>query len=123
MMLAYQLASNGVPVRVLERHPDFNREFRGELVQPSVLGDLERAGLMRLLLERGLALPGIERRMFLGTTREVRVPGPFEVGAVVSQPGMLGLLHELCSRHPNYRMDFGTTVLDEIREGDRVVAM
>lgn len=29
MMLAYQLASNGVRVRVLERHPDFEREFRG----------------------------------------------------------------------------------------------
>src|SRR4051794_30306099 len=99
MMLAYQLASNGVPVRVLERHPDFSREFRGELLQPSVVAELERSGLMGLLLERGLALPKIERRMFLGTRRQVRVPGPMEVGAVVSQPGMLGLLHELCSRY------------------------
>jgi 2-polyprenyl-6-methoxyphenol hydroxylase-like FAD-dependent oxidoreductase len=27
MMLAYQLVSSGVKVRVLERHPDFQREF------------------------------------------------------------------------------------------------
>ncbi len=123
MVLAYQLASNGVRVRVLERHPDFHREFRGELLQPSVVDDFERAGIMRLLLERGLALPGIERRMFLGTTRPVRVPGPIERGAIVSQPGMLGLLHELCSRFPHFQLDFGTTVLDAIREDGRVVAM
>jgi 2-polyprenyl-6-methoxyphenol hydroxylase-like FAD-dependent oxidoreductase len=35
MILAYQLARRGVPVRVLERHPDFEREFRGELIGPS----------------------------------------------------------------------------------------
>ena len=32
MMLAYQLVSNGVPVRVLEQHAGFDREFRGDLI-------------------------------------------------------------------------------------------
>ena len=123
MMIAYQLASNGIDVRVLERHPDFDREFRGELLQAPVVEQLERAGIMHVLLERGLALPGIERRMFLGTSRRVRVPGPVERGAIVSQPGMLALLHELCSKYPNYRTEFGTTVLDAVRENGRVVAM
>ena len=123
MMIAYQLASNGIDVRVLERHPDFDREFRGELLQAPVVEQLERAGIMHVLLERGLALPGIERRMFLGTSRRVRVPGPVERGAIVSQPGMLALLHELCSKYPNYRAEFGTTVLDAVRENGRVVAM
>ena len=123
MVLAYQLITNGIPVRVLERHPDFHREFRGELFQPSVLEYLERAGILSLLLERGLALPDIERRMYVGKHRVVRVPGPQEKGAIVSQPGLLGLLHELCSQHPNYRIDFSTTVLDAIREDGRVVAM
>lgn len=123
MVLAYQLVTSGLPVRVLERHPDFHREFRGELFQPSVLEYLERAGILSLLLERGLALPDIERRMYLGKHRVVRVPGPNEKGAIVSQPGLLGLLHELCGQHPNYRIDFGTTVLDALREDGRVVAM
>lgn len=57
MMLAYQMVSNGVAVRVLERHPDFQREFRGELVQGSVVEQLKKAGIFPLLLERGLALP------------------------------------------------------------------
>ena len=63
MMMAYQLASSGVDVTVLERHPDFDREFRGELLQRPVVEQLEKAGVMSILLERGLALPGIERRM------------------------------------------------------------
>src|SRR3954454_18716861 len=123
MLLAYQLASNGVDVTVLERHPDFDREFRGELLQGSVVEQLEKAGVMRILLDRGLALPGIERRMLLGTSRRVRVPGPVERGAIVSQPGMLSVLHELCSRHPSYRMAFQTTVLDAVQKDGRVVAL
>jgi 2-polyprenyl-6-methoxyphenol hydroxylase-like FAD-dependent oxidoreductase len=123
MMLAYQLVCSGVKVRVLERHPDFQREFRGELMQRSVVEQLERAGILRLLLERGLALPDIERQMFVGHQRRVRVPGPVEVGAVVSQPGLLQLLHELCGGFPHYRLDFGTTALEAIRDNGRVVAL
>ena len=37
MFLAYLLVTNGIAVRVLERHPDFSREFRGEGIQPSVM--------------------------------------------------------------------------------------
>jgi 2-polyprenyl-6-methoxyphenol hydroxylase-like FAD-dependent oxidoreductase len=123
MMLAYQLVSSGVKVRVLERHPDFKREFRGELMQRSVVEQLMKAGIFSSLLERGLALPDIERRMFVGLKRRVQVPGPVEVGAVVHQPGFLQLLHELCSAYPHYRLDFGTTALEAIRSDGRVVAL
>jgi 2-polyprenyl-6-methoxyphenol hydroxylase-like FAD-dependent oxidoreductase len=123
MMLAYQLASNGINVRVLERHPDFKREFRGELMQRSVIEQLENAGILRLLIERGLVLTGIERRMFVGLERRVEIPGPVEVGAIISQPGFLAVLHELCSAFPNYRLDFGTTVLEAIKRDGRVVAL
>jgi len=67
MVLAYQLVSNGIRVRVVEQHPDFSDEFRGELLQASVVETLERAGIMRVLLARGLALPGIERRCGIGS--------------------------------------------------------
>src|SRR5262245_12495191 len=97
MMLAYLLASNDVPVRVLERHADFEREFRGELIGPSVLPVLEQLGILPILVERGLARTGTERRMFAGRTRRVTLPSGNEPGALVSQPGLLGLLHELCS--------------------------
>ena len=123
MLLAYQLVTNGVRVRVLERHPDFEREFRGELIQPAMLASLEKFGLLPMLGERKLAMTEIERRMFVGLTRRVMVPGGKERGALISQPGFLGLLHELCSRHPTYQLDFGTTALEAVREGGRVVAV
>jgi len=123
MMLAYQLASNGVKVRVLERHPDFHREFRGELLQGSNVEQLEKAGIWRLLLDRGHALPGVERHMYVGHTRRVEVPGPKETGAIVSQPGFLSLLHELCSRYPGYRLDFSSPVVEAITENGRVTAV
>jgi 2-polyprenyl-6-methoxyphenol hydroxylase-like FAD-dependent oxidoreductase len=123
MMLAYQLVSSGVKVRVLERHPDFRREFRGELMQRSVIEQLEKAGIFDRLLERGLALPNVERRMFLGHGRKVRLPGPVEIGAIVSQPGILELLNELCSAHPHYRLEPGVAVLEAIRDDGKVVAL
>lgn len=123
MLLAYQLVTNGVPVRVLERHPDFEREFRGEFLQPSVLGALEQLGILPLLAERKLAFPDVERRLFVGKTRRVMVPGGKERGSLISQPGLLGLLHELCGRSPHYQLDFGTTALQTIRENGRVVAL
>ncbi len=122
MMLAYQLASNGVEVRVLEQHPDFEREFRGELIGPSVLPVLDSLGILPRLVERGLARRDVERRMFVGPRRRVTLPMGKELGALVSQPGLLALLHEQCSRFPSYRMDFDTSVLRAVRDGERVVA-
>ncbi len=123
MLLAYQLVSNGVPVRVLEQHPDFEREFRGDLIGPSVLPSLERLGLLKILVERGQARLGVERVMYVGARRRVTLPMGKELGALVSQAGLLALLHELCSRHPHYEMSFCTTALRAIREGERVVAI
>ena len=43
--LAYLLASRGVSVTLLERHRDFAREFRGEVLLPSGLEALHQMGL------------------------------------------------------------------------------
>ena len=43
--LAYLLASRGVSVTLLERHRDFAREFRGEVLLPSGLETLHQMGL------------------------------------------------------------------------------
>jgi 2-polyprenyl-6-methoxyphenol hydroxylase-like FAD-dependent oxidoreductase len=123
MMLAYQLVTNGVPVRVLERHPDFEREFRGELLQRAALGPLEKLGILPLLVDQKIALPNIERRMFVGETRRIMVPGGKEPGSLISQAGFLQTLHAMCGRYPHYRLDFGTTALQTIRENGRVVAL
>lgn len=45
MMLALLLARKGVPVTLLEAHKDFDREFRGDTIHPSVLEILDEIGL------------------------------------------------------------------------------
>ncbi|HLM72571.1 MAG TPA: FAD-dependent monooxygenase, partial [Polyangiaceae bacterium] len=56
-------------------------------------------------------------------SRQVTLPGGRELGAMISQPGLLALLHELCSRYPHYQLDVRTAALGVAREGDRVVAL
>jgi 2-polyprenyl-6-methoxyphenol hydroxylase-like FAD-dependent oxidoreductase len=50
-MLALFLARRGVSVTLLEMHKDFDREFRGNTVHPSVMEILDQIGLADKLLE------------------------------------------------------------------------
>jgi 2-polyprenyl-6-methoxyphenol hydroxylase-like FAD-dependent oxidoreductase len=45
MVLALLLARRGVPVTLLEAHADFDREFRGDTLHPSILEILDQIGL------------------------------------------------------------------------------
>src|SRR5882672_9995905 len=50
-MLALFLARRGVPVTLLEMHKDFDREFRGDTIHPSVMEILDQIGLSDKLHE------------------------------------------------------------------------
>ena len=71
-MAGLLFARAGVPVRVLEKHADFFRDFRGNTVHPSTIEILARLGLLDRFpqLRR---IPG--RIMGLGVRRE-RVKSP-----------------------------------------------
>src|SRR5215213_5087597 len=51
VMLALLLARAGVPVTLLEAHKDFDRDFRGDTIHPSVLEVLDQIGLADRLHE------------------------------------------------------------------------
>jgi 2-polyprenyl-6-methoxyphenol hydroxylase-like FAD-dependent oxidoreductase len=129
MVLAYQLASNGVPVRVLERHEDFDREFRGEFLQPSILAVLEELGIGAALraANKDTFAPIRAVRMHLRTYAFATSTGANGdlAGQAVHQPSLLGLLHELCSKYPCYRLDFQARVdgLSRDGEGGRVTGV
>jgi len=53
LMLGYLLARAGVRVVVMEKHPDFLRDFRGDTIHPSTLEIMRQLGL----LDELLALP------------------------------------------------------------------
>src|SRR5262245_25498963 len=52
MMAGYLLARAGVPVVVVEKHADFNRDFRGDTIHPSTLGLMHELGLLDEFLKQ-----------------------------------------------------------------------
>jgi 2-polyprenyl-6-methoxyphenol hydroxylase-like FAD-dependent oxidoreductase len=125
MTLAYLLARRGVGVTVLETHHDFARAFRGEGLQQSGIDAFRQMGLG----ERLDALPHIELRFF-----EIYLRGKLLVrtaaavfgrdrARLVSQPAVLQLLADEAGKHPGFRLDFGVTMRDFLREGGRVVGV
>src|SRR5688572_18719734 len=50
-ILALLLARQGVPVVLLEAHMDFDRDFRGDTLHPSVMEILDEIGLAERLLQ------------------------------------------------------------------------
>lgn len=50
VVLAWLLARQGIAVTLLERHDDFDRDFRGDTLHPGVLEILEEMGLAELVL-------------------------------------------------------------------------
>ncbi len=51
MVLGLLLARAGVDVTVLEKHPDFNRDFRGDTIHPATLEIMHELGLLEGLLQ------------------------------------------------------------------------
>ncbi|QFS43772.1 FAD-dependent oxidoreductase [Nostoc sphaeroides CCNUC1] len=50
-VLALLLARQGISVMLLEAHKDFDRDFRGDTIHPSVMEIMEELGLSKALLE------------------------------------------------------------------------
>src|ERR1700744_3355342 len=52
MMAGYLLGRAGVEVAVLEKHADFNRDFRGDTIHPSTLELMYELGLLEEFLKQ-----------------------------------------------------------------------
>jgi 2-polyprenyl-6-methoxyphenol hydroxylase-like FAD-dependent oxidoreductase len=125
MALAYLLARRGVGVTVLESHQDFARSFRGEGLQRSGIDAFRQMGLG----ERFDHLPHIEVRtieFYSGGRLCVRTDAEkFGRGQarLVSQPALLQMLADEAGKYPGFRLEFGITVRDFLREKGRIVGV
>ncbi len=66
MMLGLLLARRGASVLVLEGHENFDREYRGEVLQPSTAHLLDEIGLLQYILEQPHSRLEIGRVRFNG---------------------------------------------------------
>ncbi|MFC4120577.1 FAD-dependent oxidoreductase [Nonomuraea zeae] len=123
MVLGLLLARSGVDVAVLEKYPDFLRDFRGDTVHASTLNLLDELGLG----DRFAALPQQrERRLTMEFDDGVigedfsRLPGRHQHIALVPQWDFLNLLAEAAAESPHFHLAQNAEVDGLLRQGGRV---
>jgi 2-polyprenyl-6-methoxyphenol hydroxylase-like FAD-dependent oxidoreductase len=113
-VLALLLARQGVSVMLLEAHADFNRDFRGDALQPAVLQVLAQMGLADRVL--ALALARFSSFPFHTPSGSVhhadvsRLKTPYPFITMVPQARFLDLIVSEARRCPTFRLVMGARV-------------
>ena len=126
-VLAYLLVRAGVKTTLVERHEDFSREFRGELLMPSGLEPLHQIGLWQDFEKVGQVRIDrfrifINRKPFISP---VMNPAKTALQAPrwVSQPHLLEMLVKKASVYSGFTFLRGTRVRNLLQKEDRVVGV
>ncbi len=119
-MLALLLARKGIPVMLLEEHMDFDRNFRGDTIHPSVLEILDEIGLADRLLQiehtRVLGLP-VQTATGTITLADFRLlKTRFNYIAMIPQARFLEFITGEAKRYPNFTLVMGARVEKLIEE-------
>ncbi len=121
MVLALLLARAGVEVTLLEAHGDFDRQFRGDSLHPSVLEIMDQLGLAdRLHRLPHTRVPSIpidtpEGPLVPVDLRVLRTPFPYIM--LVHQARFLEFLAEEAARYPTFRLVRSANVRRLVVEG------
>jgi len=127
MMLAYLLARAGVDVLVLEKHPDFLRDFRGDTIHPSTLELMHELRLLEEFLQR----PHDEVRQLNGWIGEsllrladfTHLPTHCKFIAFMPQWDFLNFLAAHGRRYPGFHLMMNTQANDLMFEGEQVTGV
>ena len=125
LMLALLLARQGVQVTLLEAHRDFDREFRGNTINPSVMEILARLGLVEEVLKlrhakvRRFTLQTGEKRETFADFSRLKTPYPYVL--MLPQACFLEFIAAEAERYPNFRLIMGARVKELVWEGGRIV--
>jgi monooxygenase len=124
LVLALLLLRSGVRVTVLERARSFEREYRGEILQPGGLALLDQLGVLKgargrgsyehrrfQLVEGGRALIDIDYR---------RLAAPYNFLLSIPQRHMLEELIDHCRRFDGFDYLPGTRLTELLRAGDQI---
>lgn len=126
--LAWILAARDLPVVLIERQRDFEREFRGEVMMPSGLAALAEMGMADALETVPHQTPtqlAIYFRQRLAFERSV-TPDLFRDGpppTTVSQPHLLEQFVERAYEHSHFRFVRGGTVKGLVEREGRVIGV
>lgn len=127
VLLGYMLARAGIEVHVLEKWPDFFRDFRGDTIHPSTMEILHELGL----LEDFLKLPHNKTRKMQGVVNgmsvtiadlsRLKVREPYI--AFIPQWDFLNFLTKKASVFPSFHIHMETEATDIVWEHGRAVGV
>jgi 2-polyprenyl-6-methoxyphenol hydroxylase-like FAD-dependent oxidoreductase len=123
-ILALLFARKNIPVVLLEAHEDFDRDFRGDTIHPSVLEILDELNLADRLLE--LRHSKLRTATFMTPTGPLtvadfgRLKTKFPFIAMIPQVHFLEFIMEEAKRYPNFQLTMGARVEELIEEGGEV---
>ena len=123
-VLALLLARKGVDVTLLEAHPDFDREFRGDTIHPSVMEILDQLGLAdRLLKLRHSKVSSFTVQTADGpfTPADLsRLKTKFPYITIMPQTSFLEFITGEAKKYPSFRLVMGARVRELIEEDGMV---
>ena len=127
VMAGLLFARAGCNVRILEKHADFFRDFRGDTVHPSTMEILDQLGMLQRFLARPhnrlnkaeLRIAG--RAYTIGDLSHLRTPAPFI--AMMPQWDFLDFLRDEAKAFPGFQLEMEAPVEGFIEEQGRVAGV
>jgi 2-polyprenyl-6-methoxyphenol hydroxylase-like FAD-dependent oxidoreductase len=127
MMAGYLLARAGVEVAVLEKHADFNRDFRGDTIHPSTLELMYELGLLDEFLKQphqeARELRAVVDGQAVSIADFTKLPTRCKFIAFMPQWDFLSFLASHAKRFPTFQLHMETEVVDLLMEGSRVTGV
>ncbi|WP_220199290.1 FAD-dependent oxidoreductase [Ktedonospora formicarum] len=123
-MLGLLLARQDIPVVLLESHVDFDRDFRGDTVFPSVLDVMYELGLIDKLMNiphtkiSKLRMQTPKGTIALADYSRLRIRFPHVT--ILPQPNFISLLVEEAKQYPHFQVLMGAQVDGLIEESGQV---
>jgi 2-polyprenyl-6-methoxyphenol hydroxylase-like FAD-dependent oxidoreductase len=127
MMAGLLFARAGVTVKVLEKHADFLRDFRGDTVHPSTMEILDQLGMLERFLqrphERLYEARGriVDQEVVIADLRHLRTPAPFI--AMMPQWEFLDFLRDEAARFPAFSLLMNADVKELTDAGGRITGV
>ncbi|WP_342414781.1 FAD-dependent monooxygenase [Paenibacillus sp. FSL R10-2782] len=120
MLLALLLAKMNIRVHVLEKQKNFDREYRGEILQPRFLQMLDQLGLKEYLekfphekLKQGAFFVHDHQ---IGSINFQNVYSGIPYAISMPQPVLLQALYEKAAEYPSFELSFHASVMKMIME-------
>jgi 2-polyprenyl-6-methoxyphenol hydroxylase-like FAD-dependent oxidoreductase len=127
MMAGLLFARAGCRVKVLEKHADFFRDFRGDTVHPSTMEILDQLGMLERFLKRhhnkvtGAEIRIAGREWAIGDLSHLDTPAPFI--ALMPQWDFLDFLRQEAKAFPGFSLEMEAPVETFVESHGRVTGV